>query len=661
MSADARSRTRPPASAQRRIAVVGALMCAALLGLWAKSARLQLVLGEDLRGLAQDQYVRTSRIDAPRGDIVDREGRPLAVSVPAWSIAARPALVVDVAGAASAISAALELPAVDVRARLEGKSKYVWLARRVSREHADSVRALGIAGLEIRKDARRYYPAKTLAGQLFGAVDVDGVARSGVERAYDKELAGRPDKTPTLLDNKGDRIALDSDVDVVAHEGDSVALTIDLELQRVAEEALAATVAEHGARAAWAVMLDARTAEVLALANVPAFNPNASGGDVALARNRALSEAFEPGSILKMTTFAAALDAGVVTPTESIYCENGRMQLGKHVIHDTHKAEWLTVTEVFQQSSNIGTLKIAQRLGEERFRAALVRYGFGARPGTGLVEEAAGRLPREARWGDARLATVSFGHGVLVSAMQMASFAQAVANGGVRVSPQLLRSIHTSTGEIVRTAQGVDGERIFSEATARVLTEVMSSVTRAGGTGTLAAIPGIDVAGKTGTAEKVDPITKRYSDTLHLSSFVGFAPAHAPEVVAIVVVDEPKGPAFGGTVAAPAWRAMVERALVARGALRGGSLATAAPPPPPAPEPHHVDTVDSAQTEQNADALVPNLAGLTARAAVRRAEQVGALTQLSGSGLVVEQQPAPGMQLKAGEPIVVVLASGVMP
>lgn len=663
-----------------RVAAVFGLLGACLLTLAVKAGRLQLVLGEDLRSLAENQYLRRVQLAAPRGDITDRHGRPLAVSVPAWSVSARPALVEDKPGAAQGLALALGVDAREIQKKLEGGKKFVWLKRRASADVADAVRALGVPGVELKQEMRRTWPQKTAAGQLLGLVDVDGKPRGGAERAFDESLQGRASSGAALADNKGDRIALALDggeLDLDLLEGDDVALTIDLSIQHEAEEALAAAIKENQAKAGWAVVLDVRTGAVLAAANAPSYNPNAP--DPERARNRAFAEAFEPGSIFKIATFAAALDGGVLKGGDRIFCENGRYQLGKHVIHDTHKADWLTATEVFQQSSNIGTLKIAQRVGEDGMKAALARYGFGARPGTGLVDESAGRLPAAGRWGDARLATVSFGHGVLVTALQMASFVQAVANDGVRKAPFLLDHATSSAGEVVATAPIDDGEAIMSPEAARALTDIMKTVAHEGGTGTLAAIPGIEIAGKTGTAEKVDPLTRRYSKDLHLSSFIGFAPADAPRVVAVVVVDEPKGQHFGGLVAAPAWRRIVERALVEEGVLGTASLASAAGA-------SRGDAMKAAKQNPKADpaALVAaaregarlvevgekstagakgvpaaslDLRGLGARAALREAEKAGVELALSGSGVVVKQEPAPGKPIPAGSQVKVVLAA----
>lgn len=642
-------RTRPELELPRwRIVAVGMLLAASFAGLLAKAGRLQLVFDDDLRDLAEAQYLRELPVTAPRGALKDHRGRPLAVTVPAWSVVARPRLVDDKAAVAQALAPVLGASARELQAKLTSTSGFVWLKRRAAGDVADQVRALGLPGIELQPEQRRYWPGKELAGQLLGLVDVDGRARGGVERAFDDELQGRATTTPSLIDARGDRIALAGGLDVSLLQGDDVVLTLDAELQHVAEVALADMVRRTQAKAGWALVLDARTAALLAVANVPLFNPNAPTPEAQ--RNRALAEVFEPASVMKVATFAAALDAGVVTPGDLIDCENGRFTIGKHVIHDTHPAGVISAAEVFATSSNIGALKIAQRLGEDRLRAALVRFGFGAAPGVGLVEEAAGRLPAGEHWGDARLATVSFGHGILVSALQIASLVQAVANDGVRRTPYLVERVESASGEVLRRAPTDEGVRVLSVASARTLNEVMRGVVGKEGTGVLAAIPGVQVAGKTGTAEKVDPITKRYTNALHLSSFVGFAPADDPAVVAMVVIDEPRGDHFGGVVAGPVFRAIVERALLDRGLVASGALPAPTPTTLAAPvlaEGARVANVDDPEPAAPAG-VVPSLVGMTARAAVVAAEAAGLTPSLSGSGVVVKQTPSAGVPVRDG-------------
>ncbi|MCC7074521.1 MAG: PASTA domain-containing protein [Deltaproteobacteria bacterium] len=646
-----------------RIVAVGVLLAVSFAGLLAKAGRLQLVFDDDLRDLAAAQYLRELPVTAPRGSLKDHHGRPLAVTVPAWSVVARPRLVDDKAAVAQALAPVLGASARELQGKLGSSSGFVWLKRRAAGDVADQVRALGLPGIELQPEQRRYWPGKELAGQLLGLVDVDGRARGGVERAYDDALQGRATTTPSLIDARGDRIALAGGLDVTLLEGDDVILTIDAELQHTAEVALADMVRRTQAKAGWAVVLDARTAALLAVANVPLFNPNAPTPEAQ--KNRVFAEVFEPASVMKVATFAAALDAGAITPADLIDCENGRFTIGKHVIHDTHPAGVISAAEVFATSSNIGALKIAQRLGEDRLRAALLRFGFGAAPGVGLVEEAAGRLPAGERWGDARLATVSFGHGVLVSALQIASLVQAVANDGVRRTPYLVERVESASGEVMRRAPTDEGTRVLSVASARTLNEIMRGVVGKDGTGVLAAIPGVLVAGKTGTAEKVDPVTKRYTNTLHLSSFVGFAPANDPAVVAMVVIDEPRGEHFGGAVAGPVFRAIMERALLDRGLLAAGALpapvtpATAAAAAPMLTEGGSVANVDDPEPAPPTG-VVPSLVGLTARAAAAQAEAAGLTPTLSGSGMVITQSPRAGASAQGGV-VALTLADGPAP
>jgi cell division protein FtsI (penicillin-binding protein 3) len=648
-----------------RVLVVGGLLAFCLCGLWLKAARLQLFLSSDLHGLAEEQYVRRLQLAAPRGGIFDRSGHPLALSVPAWSVFADPRLVVDKRGTALALGRVLGKAQVskdgqrDALRALEKKLAtargFVWIERRVGPEVADAVRALDLPGIGLRKEMRRYAPNKSLAGQLLGLVDVDGAGRGGVEQALDEKLKGRASTLPSLVDNRGDRISLQTDVDLDQLEGDDVVLTLDSRLQHTAEEALADTVLEHKANAGVAVALDPKTGEVLALASHPPFNPNApESGDER--RNRALAWAFEPGSIFKVATFAAAIEAGQLDPNEQIYCEDGKYEVGRFTIHDVHKKSWLSATEVFQQSSNIGTVKIVQRLGEQPFQDAVRRYGFGQRPGLGLVEESSGRLPRDARWGDARLATVSFGHGVLVSAMQMASFVGAIANDGVRVPPRIIARVQRP-GNPVPNLPAAPGERILSSTSAQTLTAIMKRVVEDGGTGTLAQIPGVEVAGKTGTAEKVDPVTKRYARELNVSSFVGFAPADDPAVVVLVVIDEPHGVTYGGTVAAPAWRRIVEQVLVERGLVRAPDIATARASVEAAAkragilveaETPKVSREEAPTKKAGAREGTLDLRGLSAREAVIAAEARGIGVEINGTGRVARQEPAPSVVLSPG-------------
>ncbi|MDP2345381.1 MAG: penicillin-binding protein 2 [Deltaproteobacteria bacterium] len=638
-----RSTTPRRAAARWRVWVVAGVVVCGFAGVLWKSARLQLVLGDDLRGLAQEQYLRKVSVTAPRGTVQDVSGRALAVSVPAWSVYAEPRRIVDVDATAQTLGEALGLPASAVASRIANDRAFVWLERRVAPDVAERVRALDLPGVGTRKEWRRTWPNKQLAAQVLGGVDVDGAGRGGIEQSLDDRLTARSTRLSAIADNKGDRIATvdaaDPIFDLDSLAGDDVVLTLDLALSQATEEILERTRASFQAKAAWAIVLDVKTGGVRTVAQSPAFNPNNGEGDK---RNHAFADAFEPGSIFKVATFAAALDAGVVNASDLIDCENGRYQLGRHVIHDTHKTGVISAAQVFATSSNIGTLKIAGRLGEERFKTSLKRYGFGERSGTGLLDESSGRLPAQARWGDARTATISFGHGVLVSSLQMASMVQAVANDGVRMRPYLVERVVTKNGDVIEQHEADGGERVMTSSTAKTLLSIMEGVVLEGGTGTLAAVPGIRVAGKTGTAEKVDPLTGRYSKALHLSSFVGVAPADDPQIVVIVVVDEPKGLVFGGQNAAPAFAAIVERALLPGGRLGLASLDASLQKTKKLKRRASAAIVDVGDGPRLSAAeavagAVPDLRGLSARAAMTKAAAAGFEITLSGSGLVSAQ------------------------
>jgi cell division protein FtsI (penicillin-binding protein 3) len=658
-------RSTPPravVAGRWRVWMVSVVVLGGFVGVLWKSARLQLVLGDELKTLAEEQYLRTVPVTAPRGAIVDRSGRPMAVSLPAWSVFVEPRNIDDAEVTAQQLGAALGVPPASLMPKLQSGRAFHWLERRVSPEVEARVRALDLPGVGLRKEWRRTWPNKQLASQVLGSVDVDGAGRGGIEQLYEEQLRGDSVRLDAIADNKGDRVAVlaegDPSFDLAALTGSDVVLTIDMALQQAATEALERTRDAYRARSVYGLVLDARTGAIRAAAQAPAFNPNTGEGD---RRNHAIADAVEPGSIFKITTFTAAFDAGLLSADDLIDCENGRFQLGKHVIHDSHKLGVVPAREVFAASSNIGTLKIAQRLGEERFREAITRFGFGARPGTGLLDETKGRLPTQARWGDARLATVSFGHGVMVSALQVASLVQAIANDGVRKTPYLVERVQAATGETLQQHINDSGVRIMRTATARTMLSVLEGVTQTGGTGVLAAIPGIRVGGKTGTAEKVDPATGRYSRTKNLSSFVGTAPLDDPRYVAIVLVDEPQGLVFGGQVAAPAWREIVERALLLDGlpgvatfsptveelkaaakaakARKGGDAARATSAE------EHVGTAITMVGDEHAPSatgVVPDLRGLSARGALRAANAAGHDVQLTGSGLVVAQDPLPG-------------------
>ena len=526
-----------------------------------KASVLQLVRGPALKELAERQYTRSTQYSNFRGDIVDREGRLLATSVGVHSLYAEPRRMNHPDKVARALKQAIPSLSNAQLERLSSDRSFVWLARRLEPNISHKIEDLQLEGIGIAMEEQRFYPNHGLLGQTLGFVSIDEEPLGGIEQAFERYLRPKTWDTLSLQDARGKPIRSYLAPNQEDLWGDTVALTIDRNIQFMTEEILSQTLQKHGAKSAWAIVMKPKTGEILALANVPLMNPNKPEKNSQARRNNAISWTGEPGSTFKILTFAAALDLNLLDPDEKIYCEKGQWKLDHLTIRDISKKEWLSPSEIFTYSSNIGTFKIAERIGKERLYKYLKRFGFGELPGLNLLEEARGSITQPDTWGQARFANISFGYGIMSSSLQMAAFISAVANGGIKVVPQILKNIQKSNGDTYNPLARYAPVRILSESAAKELTQIMIQDTQAEGSGKRAAIPGILVAGKTGTAEKLLDSGK-YAKNLNISSFAGFAPADNPEIVALVSVDEPKGIAFGGYVAAPAWRQIVEAALL---------------------------------------------------------------------------------------------------
>jgi cell division protein FtsI (penicillin-binding protein 3) len=599
----------------------------------------------------------------------------LAGSADARSVYADPAILrrEDPRGSALArISRALGLDPAAVRRKLGRGSRFVFLARRVSPGEADAVERIvkdhRLRGVALVAETRRYYPKLELASQLLGVVGDDGNGLEGVELASDDLLAGAPAKVPSLRDGVGRTVLAGDPSASREREGARVELTIDQGLQLATERALARACLGARAAAGMAVALDPRTGEVLAMASWPPHNPNAPRKANEL-RNRAVADAFEPGSTMKAFTIAGALDRRAVTPLDPIDCGNGSLAVGAHVIHDHEGMGWAGPSRILAASSNVGAAKIGARLGKERLHDVLVGFGFGERPGSGLPGEAKGSLPFPRA--DITLATQSFGQGLTASPLQVTAAMAALANGGTLLRPRLVkRVVDTATGEVLdEPGPEVVRRAVSPETAATVSRWLVGVVEDPKGTGKRARLDGWRVAGKTGTAQKADPVTGGYSTDRRFSSFVGFAPAESPRVVVGIFVDEPKGDVYGGEVAAPAFREVVEYAMKMLGvppagvAVAAGTPALPAPPAPPAAEPPEEEAPPAVEAADRRAArapgggiAVPSLAGLPARAAVRRLEEADLAAELAGSGRVVAQTPAAGKVVARGTRVRMTLA-----
>src|SRR5437899_2759340 len=514
-----------------------------------------------------------------------------------------------------------------------------------------SVRELREPGLSLVPEPLRLYPNRELAAHIVGFEGTDG-GLEGIERAWNDTLAGTPGKAVVGRDALGREIEMQRVLQTPA-AGQGVMLTLDAHIQYVAEREIDAAFRRTSARAAMAVVMEPRTGDVLAVAIRPTFNPN-TFLDVPSRdywRNRAVTDPFEPGSTFKVILAAAALEEGVVRPDDRIYGENGSFTIAKTTIHDWKKYGWLTFSEVLQNSSNVGSIKVGLALGRDRFYRYMTAFGFGRPTGLGLPGESRGQLREPPRWSTLSLPTLSLGQEVSVTALQMVTAFSAVANGGTMMRPRLVKSVFNAQGRETRRFEPEAVRQVIAPETARTLTRILISVVEAG-PGHNAAIPGYAVAGKTGTAQKLDPATHRYSRAPGVLSFVGFAPADDPRFVMLVMLDEPKTEKWGSEAAAPILSA------IGREVLRYLDVPPQDTPPlqivsGPGPErvAPRVRLVSSSDSDPEGDgvaAIMPDLRGRPLRQALSMLAPLGVRVEVSGHGSVVKQTPLPGSALAPG-------------
>jgi cell division protein FtsI (penicillin-binding protein 3) len=643
-----------------RIALLGVCVtCVALLVI-VRAFHVQIASGDRLREMAEDQHLRQLRVSPRRGAIYDRHGAELAVSADVDSVYANPrrlkAMEQDPKTVARRIAKTLDVDAKQLAARLAADRFFVWIERRVTPNEATRIRGLDIPGVELTTEARRYYPNRHLAAHLLGFADIDGRGIEGIELAYEDRLRGSDRRVEAIRDRRGQVVFADDMEDDRTIQGQSVVLTIDKAIQHIAERELALGVRTFEARGGSVVVMDPSSGEILALANYPPFNPNEpSKHPIAHRRNRAVVDRFEPGSTVKPFTMAAALAAGAVKSNQSINCENGVTRMGGRLLHDAHPYEWLTPTQILAYSSNIGTAKIAQDLGKKDLYRGFRRFGFGEPTGLRVPGETAGILRHYRRWYDIDTAAVSFGQGMSVTNVQLATAMSAIANGGRLMQPMLVRRLSDGHGATIEESKPRVRRQVVPRRVAKLVGQMLTAVTEPGGTAIEAAVDGYLVAGKTGTAQKADYVHGGYAKDKWLASFIGFAPAERPAVVISVVIDEPVIAHYGGTVAGPVFRRIAEVTLRHMGIAPEGRQAVlaqkkqeiAVPEAEPVPEEEAVEKGESA---------VPNVRSLPLRQAVIALHAESLVAEVVGSGVVASQDPAPGKAVPHGSVVRLQLA-----
>ncbi len=649
-----------------KLVCVGVFFGCAWLGLWARAGYLQIVAGPQLAREAIRQHLASEVDKGARGEIYDRGGRLLAKSVEFEAIYARPKEVEDVDKTVAFLAKVLHVKEQRLKKKLTSSSPMVYLSWRVGDRSAARIREANLPGIHFSKEFGRFYPNGHLASQVMGFVGVGDVGLEGVEKAFDERLTGRQAKYVVQRDASGRRFFFDAQGRELADiNGHDVRLTIDSQIQFFAEEELEKAVIDNNAKSGVALVVHVPTGEILAMANYPFFEPNVGRGiSPRIARNHAALDVYEPGSTMKPLLIAAALQERT-TKVDTVYnCENGRFALANRVIKDTHSYGMLPVNKILRFSSNIGAAKIGLQLGAPRLYSYFEKIGFGRPTGLPITGEGKGLLRPLKAWSILDLATASFGQGVAVTPVQLAQAFLILANDGVYKPLKLV-------AEPAGAAPERQTFRVFDADVARTVQRLMREVVHEDhGTGRSAMIPGLEIGGKTGTAQKASP-TGGYSNK-YLGSFVAFVPAVSPEYIVMVMVDEPEPSHYGGVVAAPAVRDVTLRMLsylgrmpetvqvapLAATAPNSGANPGAAPASPPAATPSKADKeiLEIAQSatvapisvaaeggSPAAPNYVPNFAGMPLRKVVEILMSKGIVPRLEGQGLVVSKQsPAPG-------------------
>ena len=637
---------------------------------------LQLIRYGDYFARARRQQQRIIEVSPKRGVIYDRNGRELAMSISVDSCFADPSEISDHPMVARLISRVIGLPPDVIQRRLaETDSRYfAWVARKIPPEMVERIQALNLKGIYFQKENKRFYPQQSLAAHVLGYVDVDEHGQAGIEYSLDQRIRGRPGLMLVLADA---RHRLFDSGSTNADSGSSVVLTLDENIQFIAEKELAAGIAQSHAKAGVVVVQDPNTGEILALANWPAFNPNNHGdaSDDQL-MDRAVGAAYEPGSTFKLITLAGAIAERITRPSEVVDCQMGSIVVAGRLIHDWHPFGLLTVADVLAHSSDVGAIKIGLRLGAPRFYRCIRAFGFGQPTGIELPGENRGLLRRPENWTASSIGSLAMGQEISATPVQMITAVSSIANGGLLCHPHIVREIRR--GASVEPARVPDPRRALDATAAATLRQMMEGVVLEG-TGRQAALNGYSVAGKTGTAQKIDPATGRYSATQYVASFIGFAPVNSPAVTILVAFDSPVGAHHGGDVAGPVFRRIAEQVLayldvprdlpvtpeVKWAALHKNEAAVSegvSEVQPESAEPVAAAAALPAASTATAPTValgdgkvvtVPQFAGQTVRDVTETCLHLGLTPVLVGSGIAVEQLPPPGTQVSRASRVTV--------
>ena len=521
---------------------------------------IQIFNSDFLANLAKKQHNHMIVLDPKRGTIYDRHMRPLAINLPVYSLFANPKIMSpqDKARALTILTEKFGFNREVLKNRLDRSKYFVWLQRKMPQEYYEQIKVFKLKGIEFVKESKRFYPNKSLAAHIIGFAGVDNNGLEGMELHLNKYLKGTEGMSQILRDARQRELLIEKNY-VAPHDGASVILTIDETIQYIAERALEEGYKKFNAKGASIVVVNPKTGEILAIANQPTYNlEEFSKVNPENKTNRALAFTYEPGSVFKIVAASAAIEENAFKETDMIFCENGSYKVGNHYLKDHDPLGTLSFKEVIEQSSNIGTTKIAQRLGADVFYKYAHKFRFGMKTGIDMVGEANGWLKPPSQWSKTSIGAIPIGQEVTVTTVQLVAAISAIANDGIYMKPYIVKEIRDDHDQVIESFKPQEVDRVISVETSRRVKSILQGVVE-NGTGKKAIINGVTVAGKTGTAQKVDG--KIYSHSKFYASFVGFAPVEDPQLAAIVVLDEPRPAYYGGTVAAPIFQEVIENSL----------------------------------------------------------------------------------------------------
>ncbi len=652
-----------------RIVTVVFFFLVLFIALISRAFQIQVLSGKLLKNLAERQHIKTLQIEPERGIIFDRNGEKLAASTMVSSVFADPSKINNSSEVAQTLAPILNMDKESITKKLSGSKNFCWLARKIPAEQASRIETLNMENVFLIKEPKRFYPNGELAGRLIGFVGLDYTGLEGLELKYDSYLKATPEKLVWARDARGSRLYPRVEKPVVQQEeGYNLILTIDSRIQHIVESNLQEAITAKGAKGGFVVVMDPKTGEILALADQPGFDPNKFASyNLGKGKNKVITDCFDPGSTFKPFLAAGALEEGVAKESDRFNCENGSYAVANRTIHEAKKKRYgiLTFHDVLKYSSNIGCVKISEKLTKEKFYHYIKQFGFGSKTGIDLPGEVSGLLRPHQNWTRVDTSTIAFGQGVSVTAIQLITALSAIANDGMLMQPHIVRAVVDKHGQIIKKVSPTPVRQVVSPKTAKRLTAILKDVVGDDdGTGKNARIPNVSVAGKTGTSQKFDFSRRVYSSERVRTSFIGFFPTEDPQVAILVTLDEPQRDRWGGMAAAPVFKNIGEQILTCfktdikeapfpvleeekTNDIRLKLVST----------PQIISRQDDMESDMD-EPVMPDFTGMTMRDVLKKAKEKGLDVKVAGTGWVVSQNPKPGMPIRDHQSCAVSFSTG---